>query len=589
MARSKPCSHEELINLVNQFGNSDQSDSEHDLDFDDSSEDDYCVSTMSSSSSDDEDAVSIQQPRGRGRGQNKNAQQLPIPGPSSCTAQWKANFSKRNKVDFSGTSGLQKRLTQPNILPIMIFDQLFDKEIIEIMVIETNRYAEQHLANQRLSRTARMTRWHNVTDNEIRKFLGVIILTGLIRFPKMEDYWKQDPLFLHPLFHHIDMSYNRFSLILKNWHFTNNATIDPNNRLYKISTIMNKVIANIQELYTPGEEVSIDETMISHHGRLVFRQYNPMKAHRYGIKIFKLCDMSGYVWNASIYCGKGSSDKRPGLDHAGSVILDLGESLLDKGRLFVADNWYSSIELANFLKTRNTEYCGTVRKNRKNLPTTVTAAKIKKGEAIGAINQNSIRVIKYKDKKDVNMISTFHGTDFSETGKRNRANDTVTKPTVVIDYNRVKGGIDLSDQMIEYYSPARKSVKWYRKVIFQLISIGVLNSWVIYNKYYKTSARNKIPLVDFTKSVAQSLLGKAEGYNEIHPLQAQAHKLTKIPKTVDNKVIRKRCIVCYDNISKNTDRKEAQKKCPQVATECISCKKPLCINCFNATHNMNVN
>ena len=68
--------------------------------------------------------------------------------------------------------------------------------------------------------------------------------------------------------------------------------------------------------------------------------------------------------------------------------------------------------------------------------------------------------MKYKDKKDVLMLSTFHGSDFKDTGKRRR-DETVTKPTVIIDYNRVKEGIDLSDQLISYYSPACKSVKWF--------------------------------------------------------------------------------------------------------------------------------
>ena len=45
--------------------------------------------------------------------------------------------------------------------------------------------------------------------------------------------------------------------------------------------------------------------------------------------MYKLCNMFGYVWNVSVYCGRGSSNRRTGLDHSGSVVIDLGKKLLD--------------------------------------------------------------------------------------------------------------------------------------------------------------------------------------------------------------------------------------------------------------------
>ena len=81
------------------------------------------------------------------------------------------------------------------------------------------------------------------------------------------------------------------------------------------------------------------------------------------------------------------------------------------------------------------------------------------------------------------MISTFHGVDTEETGRSNRHGEAIFKPTVILDYKQVKGGIDLSDQMIAYFSPARKSVKGFRKVLMECISMAVVNSWVLCNRY----------------------------------------------------------------------------------------------------------
>ena len=91
----------------------------------------------------------------------------------------------------------------------------------------------------------------------------------------------------------------------------------------------------------------------------------------------------------------------------------------------------------------------------------------------------------------------------SDTGKRNRAGNAISKPQVILDYNRAKGGIDFSDQTIAYYSPARKSVKRYRKVIFECISIAVQNSFVLYRMFY--CSQSTCSLESFVKSILISL------------------------------------------------------------------------------------
>lgn len=102
-----------------------------------------------------------------------------------------------------------------------IFTNIFDEDIIEFMVVETNRYALQTAVND-LRPNSHLRRWKPITGDEMRKFLGVYLLTGVINFPMLENYWKKEKLHYHPLLHEINMSYNKFALILKCWHFVNN-------------------------------------------------------------------------------------------------------------------------------------------------------------------------------------------------------------------------------------------------------------------------------------------------------------------------------------------------------------------------------
>ena len=163
--------------------------------------------------------------------------------------------------------------------------------------------------------------------------------------------------------------------------------------------------------------------------------------------------------------------------------------------------WYS-IPLARFLEQNQTNFCGTIRKNRKGLPEVINT-KLARSQIAGSMNSDGIVILKYKDTKDVFMISIYHSKDIQHVPKRNRSGDPISKPSVIVDYNRIKG-IDLSHQMIEYYSPARKSVKWYTKVIFQVISMAMLNTWIIYNKFYNTG--KKVNFQTCTINVAKTWL-----------------------------------------------------------------------------------
>jgi len=45
-----------------------------------------------------------------------------------------------------------------------------------------------------------------------------------------------------------------------------------------------------------------------------------------------------------------------------------------------------------------------------------------------------------------------------------------------IDYNRIKQGVDLADQMSSYHSPLRKSIRWFHKLAVELLlGISIVN------------------------------------------------------------------------------------------------------------------
>jgi len=93
-----------------------------------------------------------------------------------------------------------------------------------------------------------------------------------------------------------------------------------------------------------------------------------------------------------------------------AIVLSLVEPLLEKGRTLSMDNFYNSTAPAQRLKTLKTYCVGTLHLSRKDVPQRVKEKKLKKGELV-AKHSGPVSVLKWKDKKDVTMISTYHGQE----------------------------------------------------------------------------------------------------------------------------------------------------------------------------------
>ena len=70
-----------------------------------------------------------------------------------------------------------------------------------------------------------------------------------------------------------------------------------------------------------------------------------------------------------------------------------------------------------------------------------------------------------------------------ETGKVDRVGNKIEKPEAVYYYCSRMGGVDLSDQLLNYFTFLRKSTKWSRKLLIHLFNLVILNAYIL-NKHY---------------------------------------------------------------------------------------------------------
>lgn len=146
---------------------------------------------------------------------------------------------------------------------------------IEKLVEETNVYAVEVFLSEKTKDKSRVIEWNETTSNEQLIFLGLILHMGHIRLNRLQYYWKKDPLFNIPVFSQ-NMSRNRFLLISRLLHFEGNheeGEPAPDDRLYKVRGIIHLFNERMNEIYYPGWELSLDESMVLWRGCLTFRQY----------------------------------------------------------------------------------------------------------------------------------------------------------------------------------------------------------------------------------------------------------------------------------------------------------------------------
>ncbi|KAG5867349.1 hypothetical protein JTB14_038395 [Gonioctena quinquepunctata] len=453
------------------------------------------------------------------------------------------------------------------------FEVFFSNEFIDNIVSETNNYYQHLSTKTRFSASSRARSWTPVDRHEMYIFIAVTLLMPLTKKQRINDYWSTDSFLLTPAFGQI-MPRDRYLLLLKMLHFGDNDNPNQNDKLFKIRLILDHLRQCFTNSFEPFQNVCIDESLMLFKGRISFKQYIPSKRHRFGIKLFILCDCeTSYILDFIIYTGSNTEITQfPEVGISGSIVLTLSEKYLNSGHSLYVDNWYASPSLFSILHEKKTNSCGTVKMNRKHMPP--LQEKFKRDEYVCYSTKN-ILATKWQDKREVRMLSTMHTDEMIICGKTLQGEDK-QKPSCISNYNENMGAIGKTDMLLSSTESVRKTIKWYKKVFLHLLDLSVLNAHVI----YKVKTGDHMPLLKFQMKLVKELVDKyqmvrprassSKTVGEAVPMRLVArHFPSHVEKNQNNKVVAKRCVVCR----RHKIRKETSFRCAQ-------CNVPLCILTF---------
>ena len=167
---------------------------------------------------------------------------------------WKKEDKEPIIPGFTAQSGINANVNEEtdtvDFLGLFLHDEFF-----KLLLDQTNLMAAQYIAaHPELPPHSRITKWVDVSIPEMKTFLSLYLLTGIVIKPELQQYWSTNPLIKTEFFNNV-IPRNRFQLILEFLHSSGKSQYnanDPNrDSIYKVRPVIEYLVNKFKSVYTP--------------------------------------------------------------------------------------------------------------------------------------------------------------------------------------------------------------------------------------------------------------------------------------------------------------------------------------------------
>ena len=202
---------------------------------------------------------------------------------------------------------------------------------------------------------------------------------------------------------------------------------------------------------------------------------------------------NGYTVDFSVYIGKAAGQRISEFGLGYDVVMRLMRPFLHQGYHLYVDNFYTSFPLFKDLFAQGVPATGTISEKRRGFPDA-----LKKGVPwVPNKNRGAMRwvrdppclVLQWVDSKVVSLLSTIERANDHGFVNRKRKDDDVwairevQQPKVIANYNKYMNGVDRSDQILATNTVLRKTMKWWKTMVFHLIDMAVVNGFILFKEH----------------------------------------------------------------------------------------------------------
>ena len=116
---------------------------------------------------------------------------------------WKKEGKQSVIPDFTAQSGINANVNEETDT-VDFLDLFLDDEFFKLVVDQTNLYAAQYIAaHPELPPHSRIRKWVDVSIPEMKTFLSLYLLTGIVVKLELQQYWSTNPLIKAEFFNNV--------------------------------------------------------------------------------------------------------------------------------------------------------------------------------------------------------------------------------------------------------------------------------------------------------------------------------------------------------------------------------------------------
>lgn len=451
--------------------------------------------------------------------------------------------------------------------PFEVFYKIFPRSLFMYIAQCTN---ERLAISQKKAKGAPLIRETDI--GEIKIVVGSMLIMSYNRLPALPQYWSRHPSMGNETIKKA-ISRDRFKLISSKLYFAPPEKPPDASKTYYIDNVVQCLKQTFKKSRQDSTFQSIDESMTKFKGRSSLKQYMPLKPTKRGIKMWLRCDSdSGYVYDFNIYTGRELGDQTGTLGER--VVNALASTITEPDVALCFDRFFTSVTL---LQSINYAAVGTCIASRRNIPK--LSEKLDRSQSQFKCTDNGLLFAKWRDTKDVLVLSNCHTNTVTSVCKKNKQGEKVEVdcPEMIAFYREKMGGVDRADQMAGLYEFDRKSTKWWIKSFHRLVMMSAVNAWVIYKE---VKGMKRCSFLDFIVPLAEALIddGRKTASVMRGPQTGRKSRKRKSNEHISLHLpiegeTRRRCASCTQ-----------QKLQKRTKTLCKECQIPLCKNCFANYH-----
>uniref|UniRef100_A0A0A9XHC0 PiggyBac transposable element-derived protein 4 n=1 Tax=Lygus hesperus TaxID=30085 RepID=A0A0A9XHC0_LYGHE len=505
---------------------------------------------------------------------------------SEKSYEWKKISEVPQKYTRIKSQDLPPSADIPNIStePSEIFTRYFTDSFVSLIVKLTNLRAEKCSLEL------------NLTECELKAFIGILIIMGFHRLPGISYYWKANANFGVPRVSSV-MTVSRFLKILRFLSF-NDSSRTPNKGLaktdefYNIRLLVDHLNEKFSDVMEPSKWLNINKSTV--RPKILKTRHDCSYERKFSVTAL-CCAKTGYLFKLSLQNPKNSADEPEKND---DIVRDLLSVVKTEGCTVVFGQEYTNFPLVEELYSRNIFVCAELRRKcDPNVPSKFREGDIRCGDFVQS-GDFSITAWRDTHVKKALILSTMHDPSEKKSSFKRKVNDLADYPGPVVDfYDNHKEGVKLFDIQRLRYNTFWKSRKCSTRFFYYILDATIVNSYILYKKssekIKKEDSKDLLSVVQFRSNLADGLIAGFVGRRRTAPNPQNMKGMSK--KKNSSRTTSVRNSVRMTDVGSHMPTKTTCRRCAFCSTRgsakrttimCTSCQVGLCLPCFAPFHEL---